>query len=365
MSRTMLMKGKFPRLLVLLFAACSVMACGMYAAASTLPALQSPNAVFSPTQSSTWILISPSQTATPSLSPTSPFLTEAPPIQTATATIQPLACLPDTANESYGLVKWVSSGSSIVVDIQGKIRSVSYLGVQEETNFGYAQIYGPPAATQNAILVDGKVIRMIPDGPDKDSYGRLLRYVVVYGSDTFANFELLRAGLAQHSPDSGSLACSKLFVLAEQTAQDAQVGMWAPTTTALTTILAPPTRTPNLTPSVTLTPSQTVTALPASATSSLTSSPTPTITGTPPTATPSLTASITPTFSPSPIPATATDIPTATTHCDNSYLPLCIPPPPPDLNCSDIPYTNFNVEFPDPHNFDSDGNGIGCEPGDP
>jgi len=68
-----------------------------------------------------------------------------------------------------------------------------------------------------------------------------------------------------------------------------------------------------------------------------------------------------PTVPPEPPPPAVT----ATVFCDMSYRPLCIPPPPPDLNCSDIPYTNFAVEFPDPHSFDSDGDGIGCEPGDP
>ena len=37
------------------------------------------------------------------------------------------------------------------------------------------------------------------------------------------------------------------------------------------------------------------------------------------------------------------------------------PPPPPDLDCKDIPYRNFRVLPPDPHHFDGDGNGIGCE----
>jgi hypothetical protein len=40
-------------------------------------------------------------------------------------------------------------------------------------------------------------------------------------------------------------------------------------------------------------------------------------------------------------------------------------PPPPDLNCADIPYRNFrvlwNVPDPDPHRFDGDHDGIGCE----
>jgi len=48
-------------------------------------------------------------------------------------------------------------------------------------------------------------------------------------------------------------------------------------------------------------------------------------------------------------------------NCDPSYPDVCIPPPPPDLDCPDIPYRNFRVLPPDPHNFDGDGDGIGCE----
>jgi len=48
-----------------------------------------------------------------------------------------------------------------------------------------------------------------------------------------------------------------------------------------------------------------------------------------------------------------------------SYPDECIPPPPPDLDCGDIPYRNFrvlwNVADPDPHHFDGDHDGIGCE----
>lgn len=50
-------------------------------------------------------------------------------------------------------------------------------------------------------------------------------------------------------------------------------------------------------------------------------------------------------------------------ECDLSYPTVCIPPPPPILNCDDIPYTNFVVLPPDPHNFDDDDDGIGCELG--
>ena len=48
-------------------------------------------------------------------------------------------------------------------------------------------------------------------------------------------------------------------------------------------------------------------------------------------------------------------------NCHPSYPDVCIPPPPPDLNCPDIPYKNFRVLPPDPHRFDGDKDGIGCE----
>jgi micrococcal nuclease len=47
--------------------------------------------------------------------------------------------------------------------------------------------------------------------------------------------------------------------------------------------------------------------------------------------------------------------------CDPSYPDVCIPPAPPDLNCGDIPHRRFRVVGDDPHRFDRDKDGIGCE----
>jgi micrococcal nuclease len=47
--------------------------------------------------------------------------------------------------------------------------------------------------------------------------------------------------------------------------------------------------------------------------------------------------------------------------CDPAYPDVCIPPPPPDLDCGDIPHRNFRVFPPDPHFFDGDNDGRGCE----
>jgi micrococcal nuclease len=52
-----------------------------------------------------------------------------------------------------------------------------------------------------------------------------------------------------------------------------------------------------------------------------------------------------------------------TDGCDPSYPTVCIPSPPPDLDCADIPHRRFTVVPPDPHHFDGGGDGIGCENG--
>ncbi|MGH9977221.1 MAG: hypothetical protein ACRD8Z_15515 [Nitrososphaeraceae archaeon] len=49
------------------------------------------------------------------------------------------------------------------------------------------------------------------------------------------------------------------------------------------------------------------------------------------------------------------------TECDPSYPDVCISPPPPDLDCGDIPHNNIRVVGSDPHGFDREGDGVGCE----
>jgi endonuclease YncB( thermonuclease family) len=65
------------------------------------------------------------------------------------------------------------------------------------------------------------------------------------------------------------------------------------------------------------------------------------------------------------IPTPELDVPPITGEntgkCDPSYPGVCIAPPPPDLDCGDIPYRRFQVLPPDPHGFDRDGDGVGCE----
>ncbi len=50
-------------------------------------------------------------------------------------------------------------------------------------------------------------------------------------------------------------------------------------------------------------------------------------------------------------------------RCESAYPDACIPSPPPDLDCEDVAERRFRVLPPDPHNFDADRNGLGCENG--
>ena len=110
-----------------------------------------------------------------------------------------------------------------------------------------------------------------------------------------------------------------------------------PTTTLMTTQTSTPTNTLTATVSVTPTITNTLAG---------TSTPPPTFTVQP---------RNTPTIAPPPAGGEGTG------NCDPSYPTVCIAPSPPDLDCRDIPYRRFQVLPPDPHNFDREGDGLGCE----
>jgi len=52
---------------------------------------------------------------------------------------------------------------------------------------------------------------------------------------------------------------------------------------------------------------------------------------------------------------------TSNENCDSSYPDARKASPSPNLNCGDVPYKNIKVQGDDPHGFDRDSDGIGCE----
>lgn len=68
-----------------------------------------------------------------------------------------------------------------------------------------------------------------------------------------------------------------------------------------------------------------------------------------------------PAAQPTPVPPPTATPAAVQTNCDPSYPTLCIPPNSSDLDCPDLNVKRFPVLPPDPHRFDGDHDGIGCE----
>jgi micrococcal nuclease len=216
----------------------------------------------------------------------------------------------------------VIDGDTIEVVLKGETFTVRYIGIDTpETKAPDTPIefMGPEAEAANAGLVDGATVYLERDVSETDQYGRLLRYVWLDRGDKgwlLVNLRLVERGFAQVSTFPPDVRYQDLFVAAQRTAREGSVGLWGDAPTAEPVVTAKPT---------------------AKATKAPTAKPTKA-----------------PTAKPTKEPAS---------DCDPSYPGVCIPPYPPDLDCGDIPYRRFDVIGSDPHGFDGDGDGIGCESG--
>lgn len=287
------------------------------AARATMSAAEAPAVTPTATPTPTATKASPTTTATPSPTATATATRPAP---TATATPEPTATptpVPPTATsapEEYPRVEVqvvsVVDGDTIKVSIDGQVYSVRLIGVDTPETVHPSQpvmCYGAEATafTREMIARAGNRVLLERDVSDTDRYGRLLRYVWLPHPDglRFLNEELVKQGYAQASTYPPDVRYSDLFVQRTREAREAGLGLWGGC--GGFGVPVEPTATPTQ----------------------------------PPVAPP----------------------PSAPSNCDPSYPDVCIPPYPPDLDCKDIPYRNFRVIGNDPHRFDGDGDGWGCE----
>lgn len=204
-------------------------------------------------------------------------------------------CIPQGTEREVGRVVDVVDGDTIDVIVDNQGFAVRYIGIdapERDQHLGFESL------RQNRRLVEGQTVTLVGDVSDTDSFGRLLRYVLV--GDSFVNYEMVRQGYALPSNYPPDVACTDTLVEAGALARSENRGLYIPTPTA--------TATRNIV---------IVTAVPG--------------------------------------PAGGNG------DCHPSYPTVCIPPPPPDLDCGDISYRRFLVTRSDPHRFDGDNDGIGCE----
>jgi micrococcal nuclease len=202
----------------------------------------------------------------------------------------------------------VVDGDTIVIDRGRGPEKLRYIGVDtpETVKPGTpVEFMGREASAANKALVEGRQVRLERDITEYDRYDRLLRYVWVEDASAssgwlLVNLALVARGYAQVVTYPPDVRYVDLYLAAQRTARDAELGLWGMDPDAAN-------------PAAPLRPS----AAPGGDASA----------------------------------------------CDPAYPDVCIPPGPPDLDCGDIPFRRFGVLAPDPHRFDGDHNGIGCERG--
>lgn len=206
-----------------------------------------------------------------------------------------------------GVVTTVVDGDTVDTRLDsGRTERVRLIGIDtpERGDCFFSQA---SARTRGLALGRRVVLRGDATQDTRDRYGRLLAYVDIGGSNDLGR-ALIRGGHATVYVYRRPFQRVATYRSAERAAQSGPAGRWA-TCRASAPTPAPP-------------------APPA----------------------------------PSAPPAPPTPPPTpASPSCDPSYPTVCIPPPPPDLDCKDIPHRNFAVVGADPHRFDGNRDGRGCE----
>jgi len=122
------------------------------------------------------------------------------------------------ANDQLRVVG-VVDGDTIIVE-GGLV--VRYIGIDapEKNEALYLQ-----AQKANEELVRGKRVRLEKDISDKDSHGRLLRYVYLDG--IFVNAELVRAGLADAKAYLPDVKYQAYLEAVEKEARQTRRGLWS------------------------------------------------------------------------------------------------------------------------------------------
>lgn len=333
-----------------------------------------------------------------------PATTPAPP---PTAQPTPVAFAPTGTTQTATVIR-VTDGDTIVVAIDGAEARVRYIGMDTpEPNASDPAVreMAEQATAANAALVHGRDVLLERDVSDTDRFDRLLRNVWVSnvgGGLSMVGLELVRQAFAQVSTYPPDVRYADLLLEAQEEARTREVGLWAPTPatpsaepTAPVSLVDAPivVGTDERTRFEGTTGTYTWTAL--------------TFEGERATVRWDVRAGssdcqvawrLQPTDGDvikstvrvdagdrerdnrrhdvdfedaafvvsSTCPAwimtmQATATSTSGGNCDDSYPGVCIPPYPPDLDCGDIAERDFAVVGSDPHGFDQEGDGLGCE----
>ena len=123
-----------------------------------------------------------------------------------------------TSSAEVTRVTHVVDGDTI--EVEGG-RRVRYIGIDTPE---ISKCFGDVSKDKNISLVDGKTVRLVSDISDKDTYGRLLRYV--YVGDVFVNDTLVRQGFAVTEPVKPDILFAPQLYAAQTEAKQTKRGLW-------------------------------------------------------------------------------------------------------------------------------------------
>lgn len=237
-----------------------------------------------------------------------------------------------------GTITSVVDGDTVRVQLDaGPIVTVRLTGIDTpETKHPSkpVQCFGVEASAKTAELLPiGSAVGLERDVQDQDRYGRTLAYV--WRDGVMVNEQLVAEGYALTLTIPPNVKYAETFAAAAQTARDGGLGLWSACADIPLEATDDAPIAEDATPADGMTTSPVVVPPP------------------PPTATPTPAPASKPQSAPAPAG-----------NCHASYPDFCIPPAPPDLNCTSpliAGRKNFTVRQPDPHNFDADRDGVGCE----
>ena len=240
----------------------------------------------------------PTSSPRPTAEPTARPTAESTPLPTATPEPTPAFGSGPTGPTEVATVASVTDGDTIRVMLDGQNLPVRYIGIDTPETQNSVEWMGHEASEANARLVAGQTVVLERDVSETDRYGRLLRYVWL---DTDSGWLLV------------NLELLRLGV--------AEVTTYPPDVKYVDALYLPAQR--------------------EARESGIG------LWGAPP-------------ATPAPVAPAAPG-----GNCELSYPDFCLPIGTSDLDCGDVQWRRFTVLWdvanPDPHRFDREGDGLGCE----
>ena len=236
-----------------------------------------------------------------------------------------LAAPPATAQDRLlGTVVGIVDGDTIKIQLEaGQIVTVRLTGIDTpETKHPSkpVQCFGTEASAKTAELLPiGAAVGLERDVQEQDRYGRTLAYVWPEGGMLMVNEQLVAEGYALALTIPPNVRYTESFANAQRIARENALGLWSGCADG----------THEASDDAPSDESQ-------------------------------------PAAEPAPSAPAPQAKPEAkpSGNCHASYPDFCIPPAPPDLDCTSpliAGRKNFTVLPPDPHRFDADKDGVGCE----